>query len=89
MFMTDEQLLTDEQFWKANFVASELSEALNCATRGFVDYCEYRVKGPEEFVIVRLTYDDGKYDTMTVNVTSDSNWAILKDVMKAVAARFE
>jgi len=81
--------LTNEQLWKHNYVANELTDALNCATRGFVDYCEYHVKGAEEFVQVKLVLCNGNYDTMTVCVTGDSLWAILKDVMRAVAKRYE
>ena len=79
----------DEQACKARFVEIELSQMLNVATCGFVDYCDYLVQGQDECVIVKLVYGEGHYDTTTVNVTADSNWAILKDVTKAVAKLFE
>lgn len=80
--MTDREL---EQRNKASFVESELSDVLNTATDGFAHHCEYVVDGPNELVIVTL----GRDSTLTVNVTADSPWAILKDVMKAVASRYE
>ena len=79
----------DEQCWKYSFVINELTEVLNRATNCFVGHCQYHVEGPEEFVDVFLNYGKGDFETLTVNVTADSNWAILKDVMKAVARRFE
>ena len=80
--MTDREL---EQRNKASFVESELSDVLNAATDGYVHHCEYAVEGPEEYVLVTLDH----YLTEYVNVTGDSLWAILKDVMKAVASRYE
>lgn len=80
--MTDRER---EQRNKASFVESELSDVLNAATDGYVHHCEYVVDGPNELVIVTLGHDS----TLMVNVTADSPWAILKDVMKAVARRYE
>ena len=80
--------LTNEQSSKASFVDSELTEVLNSATNGFVDCCEYYTNGQDEFVIVKTVAGDSRAG-ITVNVTCDSLWAILKDVMRAVAARFE
>lgn len=83
------ELMTDEQIRKAVFVEVDLTRALREATWGYVDYCEYKVDGPDETVIVKTVDGAGRYDTFGVNVTGDSRWAILKDVMKAVAKRYE
>ena len=73
---------------KMTFVENELSDVLLAATGGFADRCDYIVDGPEEYVVVTLDRDASP-STLNVNVTSDSRWAILKDVMKAVAKRYE
>lgn len=78
---------TKEQVLKMHFVENELTEALIGATYGYVRRCEYLVDGPDEYVIVTTNRDGGP--TLNVNVTADSHWAILKDVMKAVAKRYE
>lgn len=81
--------MTDEQIWKCSFVENELAEAFNVATDGFVDNLEYRVDGAEEFVVIGLVGSKGRYESLAANVTADSKWAILKDVLRAVAARYE
>lgn len=81
--------MTSEQMMKRLFVTKELGDAIYSATDGFVFQLEYRVEGAEEFVIVTTDDGDGLYDSFQVNVTADSRWAILKDVTRAVAARYE
>ncbi len=83
------KLLTDEQIRKAVYVEVDLGRALREATWGYVERCEYVVHGPEEYVVVTFNVVAIEPCTLTVNVTGDSRWAILKDVMKAVAKRYE
>lgn len=78
--------MTDEQMGKKHFVENKLAETLSAATGGYVWSLDYGVFGAEEVVHV---YTCGVSKALVVNVTSDSLWAIAKDVMRAVADRYE
>ena len=87
------EALTPEQVAKARFVSEELGPMLSGATRGWVREAWYEAYtcGHE---VVRVAY--GEYGMkpdelgfLAVNVTADSHWAIAKDVMAAVGAKFE
>ena len=79
--------LSKEQIAKKLFVENELIDVLISATGGFVTGCEYVADGPDEYVLVSHWWGSSERKT-TVNVTADSRWAILKDVLKAVEARY-
>lgn len=68
---------------KARFVRGELTRMLRTATRGVITGLEYERDGALETVHV-LTITQ----PFAVNVTADSLFAIVKDVVKAVEARF-
>ena len=75
---------------KELFVELDLAGTLHEATRGCVIGAYYRRRMCEEFVdVVYRNMPEAAPDVITVNVTGDSPWAVLKDVMKAVAFRFE
>ena len=83
--MGDEQIYAE----KADFVKDELAAMLRKATCGWVTCCGYEHYQGVEVVHVGYALDehaDGRFD---VNVTADSPWAIAKDVMRAVAERYE
>ena len=83
------KVLSAEQLDKKSFVESELTEMLAAATHGFVISLEYDARGHFEVVHVTTCLGLFKRDTFGVDVTADSLWAIAKDVMRAVAERFE
>ena len=74
---------------KASFVENELSEMLIPATLGFVRKREYVVRHGEELVEVSVDGNSGGPKRFTVNVATDSLWEIAKDVMYAVAWRYQ
>ena len=76
--------MSSEQQAKQRFVERKLGPMLVAATDGFVSGCSYSTWGAEEEVLVTA---GGKL--FAVNVTCDSPWAIVKDVMRAVAGRYE
>lgn len=78
-----------EQLEKKSFVEAELAEMLAAATNGFVRSLEYDARGCFEVVHVVTTPRPFMKDTFGVDVTADSLWAIAKDVMRAVASRYE
>lgn len=81
--------LSCEQLGKKSFVEAELAEMLAAATDGFVRSLEYDARGCFEVVHVVTSPSLFKTDTFGVDVTADSPWAIAKDVMRAVASRYE
>ena len=87
--MDEHGYMSDEQAIKSRFVQEELSGMLRAATGGFVKECRYEPFGSFEIVNVATSVGLFKTDTFAVNVTGDSLWAIAKDVMAAVAQRFE
>ena len=68
---------------KRSFVENELTEVLNAASRGFFERCEYERDGNGETVHVFMSIQP-----IGVNVTADSPWGILKDVMRAITERY-
>lgn len=78
--------LTAEQQRKQRFVERRLGPMLADATDGWVTTCAYGAWRDEEFVTV---HNWGYEPVLQVDVSCDSRWAILKDVMRAVAARYE
>ena len=76
--------MSAEQQAKQRFVERKLGPMLMAATGGFVTGCSYSTWGANEEVLVTAA---GKL--FAVNVTCDSQWAIAKDVMRAVGTRFE
>lgn len=76
--------MTYEQQAKQRFVERRLGPMLQAATDGFVSGCSYYTWGANEEVLVTT---EGKI--IAVNVTCDSKWAVAKDVMRAVANRFD
>ena len=78
--------MTDEQMEKKHFVEKTLAGMLSAATEGVVWSLDYGVFGAVEVVHV---YTCGKSKALVVDVTADSLWAIAKDVMRAVADRYE
>lgn len=81
--------MTDEQTNKQLFVTGPLTTLLIAATGGFVDYLGYEAHGDDEVVHVTVRPSVAVNDTFSVNVSCDSKWAIAKDVMAAVAKRYE
>lgn len=83
--------MTDEKIAKKNFIENELQAMLHAATMGCAGRLSYGLDHDtaEEYVIVRWRPDAKTAESFLVNVTGDSRWAIAKDVMKAVAKRFE
>lgn len=81
--------MNDEKLRKSRFVQEELTAMLYRATGGFIKECRYKFDGVCEIVHVTTAPATFKTDTFAVNVTADSLWAIAKDVMKAVAERYE
>lgn len=79
--------MNDEHQRKAAFVTERMLPMLACATRGMVTDMQYRtnVESDWEIVWVELNGQDGP----KVNVTGDSEWAICKDVLKALAEKYE
>ena len=77
--------MTDEQARKKLFVSGALTTLLREATGRYVLHLHYHVDGHDE--IVTVTY--ASMTQQDVNVSCDSEWAIAKDVMSAVADRFE
>ena len=78
--------MTAEQAFKKRFVERQLAPMLAEATKGFVKGLAYGARRDDEWVDVEYTlppWDD------RVNVSCDSKWAIVKDVMGAVAERYE
>ena len=75
---------------KSEFVRGELADLLAEATRGYVCACNYEYRLDEtESVLVFYKPDESHVDSFSVDVTADSRWAIAKDVMRAVARRYE
>ncbi|MBQ9004086.1 MAG: hypothetical protein IJ087_19760 [Eggerthellaceae bacterium] len=81
--------MNDEKLTKQRFVQEELTGMLHSATNGCVGECWYEFDGANELVRVSYRPDPKTSEVITVNVTADSRWAIAKDVMRAVAKRFE
>ena len=72
---------------KREFVQEYLAPMLHFATRGYVADLEYRVGEHGEFEFVKVVTEVG--EGYSVNVALDSDWAIAKDVMRAVARKYE
>ena len=69
---------------KANFVANELSALLRAATGGFIERCMYEhlPYGSEVVHVFTST------QPFSVNVTCDSLYAIVKDVVRELSDRY-
>ena len=80
---------TDEQLAKMRFVEDELTPMLKAATDGYVYTCWYEADGDDELVKVAVKPPAAPVEAFPVNVSCDSLWALAKDVMRAVAERFE
>lgn len=72
-----------EQREKRHFVKGILETMLFEATRRVVWECIYRVNGRNGEEVVDL-YAMGHRHLCTANVTGDSQWAIVKDVVRAL-----
>ena len=70
---------------KELFVQEELTALLRDATGGWVTECWYERKLGRETVHVKTQGNE----PLEVDVTADSLWAIARDVMSAVAERYE
>lgn len=81
--------MEEERAGKRLFVEGELAAMLSEATGGWVARLDYDARGQYEVVHVTTVPALFLTDTFGVDVTADSKWAIAKDVMRAVAARFE
>lgn len=81
--------MNDEKLAKRRFVQEELTAVLHAATNGCVGECWYECDGVTETVKVSYRPALREEEVITVNVTGDSRWSVTKDVMKAVAKRFE
>ena len=77
--------MTEEQNDKQLFVTGALTTLLVAATGGFVKYLVFTAHGDDE--MVRVSFANSSY--VDVNVSCDSKWALAKDVMAAVAKRYE
>lgn len=69
---------------KGRFVCLELTDMLKAATHGVVSECMFERDDAQETVHVFTVTQP-----FAVNVTGDSLWSTAKDVMKAVAERYE
>lgn len=78
-----------ERLEKRRFVQEELTGMLRTATGGLAAECFYEHDGADEVVKVLYGQRRGEREVISVNVTCDSLWAIAKDVMRAVARRYE
>lgn len=79
--------MNDEHQRKAAFAAECMLPLFARATRGAVTDMQYRTNVECDWEIVWVEYE-GRLDSK-VNVTGDSEWAMLKDVMKAVSEVYE
>lgn len=83
--------MTDEKICKRRFVQEELSALLYAATRGCVPeaYYELTPLGEEVVTIVWRPHPRKDPSRIAVNVTGDSPWAIVKDVMRLVSELYD
>lgn len=77
--------MTDEQMSKCQFVTGPLKTLLAEATGGYMEHLSYSAHNDDEKV--RATFVDGS--SVAVNVSCDSKWALVKDVIAGVALRYE
>ncbi len=78
--------LTATQAFKKRFVERQLAPMLSEATDGYVKGLAYGARRDDEWVDV--AYSGWPFEER-VNVSLDSKWAIVDDVMDAVAERYE
>ncbi len=78
--------MTAAQAFKKRFVERLLAPMLKDATKDFVRGLTYGARHDDEWVDVEYGMPPWE---QRVNVSCDSKWAILKDVVKAVADRYE
>lgn len=78
--------MTAEQAFKKRFAERLLGPMLAEATKGLVKGLEYGARRDDEWVEVAYSLPPW---TQRVDVSCDSKWAIAKDVMRAVAKRYE
>ena len=72
--------MTPEQRDKAFFIGVPLMETLQEASRHDIVNASYYLRGSFEGVLVEFA----RGDKIMVDITGDSHWAILKDVMRAI-----
>lgn len=78
-------MMREHEKRKAEFAAYRIGPTLFSATGGVVRTANYVVDASGNLEFVRLELDRGSDAVRYVNVTADSEWAMLKDVMNAVA----
>ena len=78
--------MTATQAFKKRFMERLLAPMLAEATKGFVTDCSYGAHWDDEWVDVSINLPPWE---LRVNVSCDSEWAVLKDVVKTVAKAYE
>ena len=77
--------MTATQAFKKQFVERSLAPMLANATDGTVSGCRYCAKRDDEWVDVTIERPPFEPRRVRVNVSLDSKWAIVRDVMRRLA----